>query len=207
MTTRLDIYNGALRILGERRLASVTENREPRRLLDDVWDADAIKTCLEQGQWKFAIRTVEITYTPSIEPDFGYQRAFTKPTDLVRVVGLSAEPYFNNPLTRYVDEAGYWFSDYDTLYVRYVSDDDEYGRDLSLWPESFTKYVEYYMASEILPNLTASQAKEERVSRDMKKALVEARSRDAMAGPTQYLPLGGWSRALMAGGWRSREDG
>lgn len=207
MTTRLDIYNGALRILGERRLASVTENREPRRLLDDVWDADAIKTCLEQGQWKFAIRTVEQTYEPSIEPDFGYQRAFTKPTDLVRVVGLSAEPYFNNPLTRYVEEAGYWFCDYDTIYVRYVSGGNDYGRDLSLWPDSFTKYVEYYMAAEILPNLTGSQAKEERVSRDMKKALVEARSRDAMAGPTQFLPLGSWSRARLSGGYSTRENG
>ena len=31
---RLDVYNGALRRLGSRRLASLTENREPRRVLD-----------------------------------------------------------------------------------------------------------------------------------------------------------------------------
>jgi hypothetical protein len=37
--SKLKLYNDALGILGERRLASLTENREPRRVLDEVWDA------------------------------------------------------------------------------------------------------------------------------------------------------------------------
>ena len=39
---RLDVYNGALRRLGSRRLASLTENREPRRVLDDIWNNGAL---------------------------------------------------------------------------------------------------------------------------------------------------------------------
>ena len=37
MTTQLFIYNEALGHLGERVLASLTEGREPRRVLDSYW--------------------------------------------------------------------------------------------------------------------------------------------------------------------------
>ena len=33
---QLSLYNNALTVLGERKIASLTENREPRRVLDDV---------------------------------------------------------------------------------------------------------------------------------------------------------------------------
>ena len=80
MTTQLDLYNGALLQVGERFLASLTEQREPRRLLDQVWAANGVKTCLEEGQWPFAMRTVQVDYDPSITPTFGYARVFQKPT-------------------------------------------------------------------------------------------------------------------------------
>ena len=44
MITRLQLYNSALLLLGERNLASLSENREPRRLLDHVWDTGASQT-------------------------------------------------------------------------------------------------------------------------------------------------------------------
>jgi hypothetical protein len=37
--------------------------------------------------------------------------------------GVFQDEFMRTPLTDYADEAGYWFSDYDTIYVRYVSDD------------------------------------------------------------------------------------
>ena len=58
MTDKLSIYNGALNILGERKLASETENREPRYQLDDIWDNDMVDRCLQMGQWNFAARSV-----------------------------------------------------------------------------------------------------------------------------------------------------
>jgi hypothetical protein len=60
--SRLSIYNGALRECQERKLASLSEDREPRRVLDDVWnDGDGLlRFVLRQKQWRFARRTVEI---------------------------------------------------------------------------------------------------------------------------------------------------
>ena len=92
MPSKLSIYNGALTIIGERKLASLTENREPRYKLDEIWDNDMIDRCLQMGQWKFAKRTVELTASPSVTPSFGFQYAFEQPADHVggggQVIGL-----------------------------------------------------------------------------------------------------------------------
>jgi len=206
-TTKLALYNGALRILGERKLASLTENREPRRVLDGIWDAGAQRYCLEQGQWDFAMRTAAIDYTASITPSFGYQRAFEKPSDFVRLCGMASDEYFNSPLTAYTDEAGYWFADLDVLYVRYISDDTSYGLDLSLWPETFIRYVETYLAAEACMRIMQNQTAAERLEQRLRKRLTDARSKDAMGGPAQFMPQGSWSRARTGGGWYGRERG
>ena len=47
MASKLSIYNGALRAIGERRLASLTEDRASRRELDDAYD-DVVANCLSR---------------------------------------------------------------------------------------------------------------------------------------------------------------
>lgn len=192
MTTQLKLYNDALRELGERELASLSENREPRRLLDRVWDNNLIDTVLEQGQWNFASRTIQITFTPSVEPPFGYTRAFDKPTDWIRTLNISTDPYFRIPLVLYADEAQYWFCDTDEIYVSYVSSDASYGGDLSLWPESFAKYVSTYMAGEILVRLTQNKTSEEKLEKKISRRLLKAISLDSMNQPTAFQPVGQW---------------
>ena len=194
-TSQLSLYQGALRFLGQTKLASLTENIESRYLLDDVWSGGGIRRCLEAGQWRFATRTVQIEYDASIEPDFGYQYAFVKPPDWVRTVALSADEYFTNPLNQYRDEAGYWFADFQPLYVGFVSDDASFGSDLSLWPESFTEYVESYFGLQIAPNFTGAVGRIDALEKKSKKLLSAAQSNDAMNGPSPTMPRGSWSRS------------
>lgn len=206
---RLSLYNGALRLMGERGLASLTESREPRRLLDDVWNSGngAIRFVLEQGQWNFAIRTIQIDYDTTIDPDFGFRRGFSKPTDWVRTVSLASDEYLTNPLSaqQCVDERGYWFCDLDKLYVRYVSDHASYGSDLSLWPESVTLFAHAYLASQIAPAFKASHAADMR--KLAKDFLRDAKNKDAMNEGTSYPRPGSWVRARMGGSIRERSDG
>jgi hypothetical protein len=105
VTTQLDVYNDALLLCGERFLASLTEEREPRRLLDRVWASNGVRTCLEMGQWNFAMRSVQIDYDSGVQPAWGYNRAFAKPTDWVLTSGLCSDEFMRSPLTRYIDEA------------------------------------------------------------------------------------------------------
>lgn len=194
MPTQLSLYNDALRSLGERKLASLSENREPRRVLDDVWDG-AIKACLEEADWKFAQRTAKLIYEPSYTPPFGYQRQFSKPSDFARLSRMCVDERLNQPLLAYVEEAGFWFADLDELYVSYVSTDGSYGNDMSLWPESFTSVVGYYLAMLAVKRLEQSDTSEEKAEKRFRKALQEAKSKDALAGPTRMLPPGSWTRS------------
>lgn len=198
MTTQLTLYNGALRELGERKLASLTEDRKPRRLLDDVWDG-ALKANLEEADWKFAMRTSQLTYEPSFTPAFGYTRQFSKPDDFVRLSRMCVDERFQVPLTSYSEEAGFWFADLDDIYVSYVSNGASYGSDYSLWPESFVKMFELYLASSIVLSLEQSVSTEEALQKKYNKAKTEAKSKDAMAGPTQFMPAGTWTQARSIG--------
>ena len=192
---QLDLYNGALLLVGERFIASLSEEREPRRLLDRVWSSGGVKACLEKGQWSFAMRTIQADYDPSITPTFGYSRAFAKPDDWVLTSALCSDEYFRSPLTRYVDEAQYWYSDLDTIYVRYVSDDADYGGDLANWPESFREFVEAHFASKIILKLKNSEEELKTMIALRDKRLEEAKNASAMTGPTAFPARGSWSNS------------
>lgn len=190
---KLILYNDALRLCGERRLASLSEERESRRMLDEVWNT-AVEYCLEEGLWKFSIRSRETSYSPSIEPDFGYTYVFEKPEDLIRITGLSSDEFLQTPLLDYRDEGGFWFSNLDTIYVSYVSNDDSFGLDSSLWPHTFKKFLAAHLAYEIVNDLKKDSAEsfQQRIEREMTKRMTEARSHDAQAGPTRFTPTGSW---------------
>lgn len=199
MPTKLSIYNGALRIVDERKLASLTENREPRRLLDEAW-ADGrtegqVKMCLEMGQWTFATRTVQIDFSPSVDPPFGHRYAFDYPEDLVRTIGVFSDEFCTQPLLEYATERRYWYSSLATIYVQYVSNHTSFGADTSLWTELFVQTVEAALAMEIAGNLTQSEAKVQKAERAWKTVLQLAKSNDAMERPTAFTPPGNWTLA------------
>ncbi len=203
---KLSIYNGALLFLGDRELSTLTDNVEPRRLLDSVWNRDGIDTVLEHGQWNFAMRSAKYEYSPSITPSFGYSRAFEKPSDFIRVCAVCSDEYFTTPLLRYIDEAGFWFSDLDEIYVKIVSNNGDYGTDYSLWPPSFKRYVESWFGSEIVWKLTQSRTATEDAKDKCQKLLTQARSKDAFNDPTKFMPPGRF-RLARGSGYGRRHDG
>lgn len=199
MSSKLALYNASNLILGERKLSSLTENRPSRRRLDSVFDDGGVKSCLQSGFWNFAMQTVELTYSPSVSPAFGFQYAFDKPTDWVRTFMVSQEGSFACPYLGYEDQGAYWYADIDTLYVRYVSDDAELGGDLSLWPENFTRYVEHYFAWRIAKATSNSNTDKEQLAVEMKRLLNVARATDAMDETTRFPPQGSWVRSRRGG--------
>lgn len=210
-TTRLKIYNGALLICGEGELASLTENREPRFLLDQVWNDSGVRWCLEQAQWHFAMRSSRLDYNPSVDPDWGYQRAFDKPTDWVATSGVFQDEHMRTPLTSYADEVSYWFADVDELFVRYVSDDDEYGMDFAKWPATFIDVVKAYFASRIIRKLPGGSEKIDDICHPktgvLARALMVAKNKAAMANPATFPTRGTWAAARHRGSSVRRDGG
>lgn len=200
MTDRLSLYNEALRQCGQRKLAALTDDTPARHYLDEVWDGAAVDHCLQQGLWNFAIRTVRFDAEAGIAPEFGYAHAFAKPADFLRLVQIAGTGDFSPPLNAYEDERGFWWADVGQLFVRYVSNDAQYGMDLALWTPAFAKFVALHFAFDIAPRLTSSGADMDRLERRLRRARTEARSYDALEEPTRFAPAGNWTAARRGGG-------
>ena len=203
MTTKLALYNSALLIAAERKLSSLTEEREPRRMLDQVWDDGAVKFCLEQGQWAFATRAVKLDYDAASTITFGLQRQFTIPSDHVRTVAFSSDEYFTTR-AQYTVERNSWFSELDIIYVRYVSNDTSYGNDLTLWPETFSEYVAAHLCSRIIHRLTADTKERDRVYKLSNMRHEDAKAKDAIGKDVVFMPKGSW--VMSKRGRRSYRD-
>jgi hypothetical protein len=203
--TQLIIYNGALRLLGQPKLATLTDNNERRRALDDAWDDAALDFCLEQGNWNFATRAVKIEVNSAIDPDFGFDNAFDVPSDWMKTVTTASDEYFRYSATdqEVQQEQSYWFSDFDALYVRYISNDSSYGADYSLWPRSFLRLVQAFMARETSPRLIQNAKNREAIELVYNDSLVFARSQDALNEGVKFMPPTGWGMARGGRGGRS----
>jgi hypothetical protein len=193
--TRLSIYNGACSIIGERQLMTLTENRESRRALDDVWDRGGVNTCLSNGLWNFASRGIQWDYDPSFTPPFGYQCVFEHPADWVRWMMVCTDPYFQQPLLQCSDEGQFFYCDLQRIWVKYVSNDPNFGMNLAAWPDNFQRYVEAYFAESIAVRLTGDEAKRKGAEAKRDDFLKKAKSTDAMNESTALLPAGTWRQA------------
>lgn len=199
MTTQLGLYNQALTIINERKLtaleASEDDKEQSQKYLDLIWDNGAVDYCLELANWNFATRRVELAYSPSITPSFGLKYAFDKPSDWVRTAALCIDSYFSTPLLEYKDMAEYWLADYQTLYVEYISDDSQYGSDMSLWPQTFDKLVAAYLASEVNGNITGDDKLQAKADGRFSYMLSDAKAKDANNQPTKLPASGSWVNA------------
>lgn len=204
-TNQLALYNQAARALGERPLATGEEN-PLSRVLDSIWNQGngTIRYCLEQGLWNFALRDLQLDSDAAVDPAFGFLHAFTLPSDFIRINAIADNEQFDPPLNRYEHRGDIIYADIDPLFLSFVSDDAAYGADLSRWPETFTRWVGLYLAVEAAPTIK-SDLDMERLEKRKHKALVDARSKDAMNEPARFAPHGSWVNARMRGS--SRRDG
>lgn len=198
MTSKIIEYNNALMLLEERKLASLSENREARRVLDDAWDS-VTGYCLAQGVWNFAMRAIQASALPSVDPTFGYQFSVQKPADWVSTFLVSTSENFDPPLLQYTDEAGFWYVNSDPVYVKYVSSDAAYGGDLSLWTEPYADYVATRLAMKCCKRITGSNTLLDPLMKAELKARKVAMSRDAMDEPPISPPRGTWVRSRIGG--------
>ena len=200
MATQLQLYNTALRCIGARPLESLTEEQEARRYLDASGDL-ALDTCLRSGFWNFAMRVTKRT-PDATAPAFDFTFAYTKPSDWVRTRDIAASQTLFPPLQRFQDESGFWVCDVNPLYVRYVSNDANFGGDLSIWPPDYLEFVGAYLGSLVFSQTTGHGIAELTAYRKtvLDPARKAALAHDAMDGPAEHRPLGSWASARRSTG-------
>lgn len=197
MTDQLSLYNLALGHLQERRLASISENREPRRVLDDYW-FQVVAYCLERKFWNFSYRTAVVRAATDYTPGFGYSYAFQIPADWVRTRRLSASPTLSPPLFQMAEESGFWYANVNPLYVQFNSNDPAFGMNLTGWPASYADYVALRLATQSCKRITGKSDLLEGpqgLLKQEEKAYKIAAANCAMNEPIGFAPMSGWARS------------
>lgn len=208
MAVKLDLYNAALIEIGEGTIASTSEARKPRYVIDAIYD-EVLEDCLEAGDWNFAIREIKADADTAVTPAFGFTEVFAKPSDWVRTVGLSANENYWPPLAdhQYNDAVGYWSANFTPIYIKYVSNGASYGLGLTIWPRSFTRFVEVALADRIVNAITQNASDKERLEKvTLPRAKRDALNKDSMNEGMKFHRVSTWN-AARSGGMARRERG
>ena len=152
---QLSIYNNALFLLGERKLATITENRKPRYDLDTIYDLGAVDYCLEIVKPVFATTTAVLTVSAA-SPDHDLDNVFTLPTGFIDVVGVYSDSKLDQPVSRYIVDAGTLACEYSTIYLRYITNTIAIGT----WSPSFARVVSAYLAREYAETISPDEFEE-----------------------------------------------
>jgi len=194
MSSKLSIYNTALGYCRQRKIADLSESSESRRIMDTYW-TDVVAYCLEQGFWKFAMKTQQIYSNDGYTAPFGFTFQFDIPSDLAKLRSVSASDRFDPPLLDIRDEAGCWYADVEPIYVSFVSNANDYGNDISLWSVTFADYVASRLAAQAAPRLTGAEQLVDGLEKREKAARIRAKANDAMNDPPGFAPTGRWVRS------------
>ena len=160
--TKLLIYNNALHILGERRLSNIYEDREPRYVLDEQYNLDAIDYLLEIAQPRFAVTSAALT-SPVTSSVHGIDEVYTFPGDWVsplrdpgthgNIASFFADEDFQQPVNRYILESNTVATEVaTTLYVRYITN----SRSITQFTPNFARLVSAYLAKEVASRINPS---------------------------------------------------
>ena len=182
MASVLSTYQEALRLLGEARLATATDDVESRYALDDAWD-EAIVYVLRQAPWRFALKTESITGAASgLIP--GYTYSFTKPSGWLRTHAIFVQSGAREYPLDLKEQEAKWFANTSPLVVRYVSDAYD---DPSTWTEHFAKALAAYLAFSICDKVTGDPQRTGQMFELWQSVLGEAIAHDAIP-ESPWLP-------------------
>lgn len=196
MADQLAIWNVALAHLGERRLAVLTEPREPARVLNDEWVA-AVTGCLQMAAWSFATRTQQVNMTGAGAGPFANR--LPKPADWLRTADIAADAALTVPLDGYLEEGGSWNAAPAAIWVRYVSSDPAYGFNVAGWHQPFADLVALALAARACRRLTGAADMLGELIKLREQASQEALTYEEQTAARQYpAPTGAGENRLQA---------
>lgn len=198
MTDKLTVYKLALSFLGERQINSLTEPREPRRILDSFYDT-AAGYCLAQGMWAHAIR-VSGALT-QVAGALGYDHGYTRPTDVIYLQSIGPDATFNAPIDRdYALLGSTIYTNTAALYVRYTSNDaTSGGMNLTNWTAGFTSYVAATLARMSAMRITRDPKAAELMQSQEDRFYAATYAVDSVELPSGLLPMNAEARSPTSG--------
>ena len=176
MASKTDIFNGAIRLVGARRIENADDNAtRAARELTDAWE-DVRKEFLTLHPWNFAKVYTTLAATVNT-PDWKWSYEFLLPGDClqVRQVGEYARTPYENVSDRRL------YANQDTLKISYTQD----VQDTALYHPTFVSALQARLAVEIVEAVTQSSTKKADLEAVFDKRLRRAKRVDMKNAPPQ----------------------
>lgn len=201
MLSRTQVINNGLQIIGAQRIDDPTEGSESARQAASVYD-QTVREELAKQAWFFAKTQVRLAAAADA-PTFRFERAFTLPSDFIRLVELENRWVFN--VLRYVDDdprPPYELQGRNLLadmtaplgitYIRDLSDDP------TIWSPVFSAVVSAALALKLAMTLTKSDGMVTLAGKRYAQDMREAKRTNAIQQPPAQIPDGSWMLARFA---------
>lgn len=190
MTTRLEVFNVAADALGEPPFMSDLDEGRLGRVFRARWDG-LVREVLEGYDWNFAQLHVELARLT--ETPIGWEYAYNKPADCLRIVGLSRTGLRGDDMLDYDDAAGRIVCNEDVVYLRYVS--STFINQTGAWPSLLRTAVGLMLASEQNRRATQNRGAGIDLYQLAEAKLKDARRWDAAQRPWDRKPTGQFVRS------------
>lgn len=193
MATKIEVYNEALRMVGDLRLASLTDDVEARYALDDAWNRSVLFVA-SQANWPHAYASLQVnTLTDTSSP--GYTRSYTiNNANWLRTVSVSLDQHFGVG-AHYHEALGKIFvnTSQTNIFVRYI--DKSYLGDsfIATWPEMFCSAVSHRLAFEVCERLTQDPQKAQSIYQLFVEVLNLAKSQLALDTGSMMISPAQWA--------------
>lgn len=196
MTTKIQIINDALVLLGQPTVAALTDTSTWFKRASNQYPG-VVRNLLERHPWNFPAACVQLQRLAE-EPVSAYQYAHSKPSDFLRInrVAPNNDPRDANYYD-YGDEGGKILSDYEETFLWYIS--NKWLTKEGDFPQVFADAVAAEIRARVAPNATKSDRKQESAVAFALRQLKAAKNFDASQKPFQKNPPGKWSRARRIG--------
>lgn len=174
MASNVEIANRALQILGQDRISALTDNTENARRVNAIFE-DQRDLELMSHPWVFAVERTSLA-ADATGPDWGRDNSFTLPADFLAL--YPQYPEDNDPMLDWEIEGNKIITDdAGPIYIRYI----KRVTDPTLFGPLFREALSCRLALALCEQITASGTLKESVREDHKRAIAEARLRNAIA--------------------------
>ncbi|MFV5370017.1 hypothetical protein VXO74_15055 [Acinetobacter junii] len=173
MTTKTNLCNQALSLIGADSITSFEENTSTARRMRTVYDSSR-KALLRLHPFQCATKRIKLAPL-SVKPEFEYSYQFQLPDDLIRIINANTEDY--------VIEADRLLSNSDQLNLVYVFD----NKNEETYDSLFIECLVLYLAYKISKPITGSQGTSDSYYMQCQELIKQAKAVQAQEIPSQQF--------------------
>lgn len=171
-TSRTEICNRALLVLGEGAVINVGQDSQSARACELAYDP-CLRSVLEQGDWSFATKRVDLGGRLVENPVFEFEFQYPLPNDFVRFQQLFARQRLQLDSRRYYSiEGGNLLTNFNPpLYLVYTFFQDDPRTYSELFAEALVYRIALYVQATLVESPTRQDYIEAKYDQQLRKAL------------------------------------